>query len=238
MNGKDSIVKKLRLVGLHAEYDQKGFTLLELLVSFALIGIIAAIIAGALKSGLDAVDKGDRKIESLERLRSSAHIISAQVQSQLPLTFLDDDGKRKFYFSGNRETLDFPTTYSIWKGLRGYVQVQYTIHTDENDMRYVTASERMIGSDHTIDTPLFTELDDAHFEYFFRDPLNKEDTDWVQEWEDRDTIPEKIKVQVSYNVKAISLLIPIRISGSSGRKSLFGGSVSGTRKAFQPFLIK
>jgi prepilin-type N-terminal cleavage/methylation domain-containing protein len=65
VNGKDSIVKKLMLGGPHADYDQKGFTLLELLVSFALIGIIAAIIAGALKSGLDAVDKGDRKIESL-----------------------------------------------------------------------------------------------------------------------------------------------------------------------------
>lgn len=222
----------------HYAYDEKGFTLLELLVSFALIGIIAAIIAGALKSGLDAVDKGDRKIESLERLRSSAHIISSQLQSQLPLTFLDDDGKRKFYFSGNRETLDFPTTYSIWKGLRGYVHVQYTINTDENDRRYVTASERMIGSDHTIDTLLFTELDDAYFEYFFRDPLNEEDTDWVQEWEDQDTIPEKIKVQVTYNSKAISLLIPIRMSGSTGRKSLFGGSVSRTRKAFEPFLIK
>ena len=238
MNGKDSIVKKLRLVCPHAEYDQKGFTLLEMLVSFALIGIIAAIIAGALKSGLDAVDKGDRKIESLERLRSSAHIISAQLQSQLPLTFLDDDGKRKFYFSGNRETLDFPTTYSIWKGLRGYVQVQYTINTDENDRRYVTASERMIGSDHTIDTLLFTELDDAHFEYFFRDPLNKEHTDWVQEWEDQDTIPEKIKVQVTYHGKPLSLLIPIRTSGSKGRKSLFGGNQGQTRKEFKPFMIK
>jgi prepilin-type N-terminal cleavage/methylation domain-containing protein len=238
VNGKDSIVKKLRLVDPHTEYDQKGFTLLELLVSFALIGIIAAIIAGALKSGLDAVDKGDRKIESLERLRSSAHIISAQVQSQLPLTFLDDDGKKKFYFSGNRETLGFPTTYSIWKGLKGYVHVQYTIHTDENDKRYMTASERIIGTDHTVDTILFTELDDAYFEYFFRDPLNEEDTDWVQEWEDRDTIPEKIKMQVTYNGKVIPLFIPIRISGSSGRKSLFGGNPSRAGMEFGPFLIK
>lgn len=237
MNRKDSKVVKLPLFGQLDEYDQKGFTLLELLVSFALIGIIAAIIAGSLKSGLDAVDRGDRKIESLERLRSSVHIISAQLQSQLPLTFLDDDGKRKFYFSGYRETLDFPTTYSIWKGLKGYVHVQYSIDTDENDRRYVTASERMIGSDHTIDTVLFTELDDAYFEYFFRDPLNKDDTDWIQEWEDQDRIPEKIKMQLTYHGNTISLSIPIRISGSAG-KSLLGGNLGRAGMDFGPLLIK
>lgn len=238
MNDKEGTIINRPLVHRQPGNNQKGFTLLEVLVSFALIGIIAAIIAGALKSGLDAAERGDRKIESLERLRSSVHIVSAQIQSQLPLTFLDDDGKRKFHFSGNRETLDFPTTYSIWKGLRGYVHVQYTIGTDENGKRYMTASERIISSDHTMDTVLLTDMDDAYFEYFFRDPLNEEEAEWVKDWEDRDTIPEKIKMQITYKGKAVSLLIPIRISGSTSRKSLFGGNLERTRKAFEPFLIK
>src|SRR5512136_1554467 len=67
--------------------SRRGFTLLELMISITLIGIIAVIIAGAMRLGYRSVDAGERKIESLERMRVSLTLIDSQIQSEIPLTF-------------------------------------------------------------------------------------------------------------------------------------------------------
>src|SRR3989337_1653647 len=57
-----------------------GFTLLDLIISITIIGIMVLIIAGATRLGFRSVDAGEKKIESLERMRSSLSLISSQIQ--------------------------------------------------------------------------------------------------------------------------------------------------------------
>ena len=64
--------------------SSRGFTLLELLISLVMIGVIALIIAGAIRLGVRSVSKAEEKIDFLERTRASFHIIDSQIQSQVP----------------------------------------------------------------------------------------------------------------------------------------------------------
>lgn len=191
---------------------ESGFTLIELLVSLALIGVIAVMITGAMKVSLDAVERGEQKIDEIERLRSSMHIVSSQLQSQLPLT-QDVDGERTFYFQGDSQSMQFPTGYSIWTGQRGYVLVSYTIESEEDETRLLTVSERIIGTETSSETALMKALDAASFEYFYP-ATTEEEGSWGEEWTDTLSIPEKIRIHMIYDDRDLSMVIPTRSKGA------------------------
>jgi general secretion pathway protein J len=63
----------------------EGLTLLELIISITIIGIIILIITGAMQLSFRSVESGEKKIEALERMRSSLAVIDSQIQSEIPL---------------------------------------------------------------------------------------------------------------------------------------------------------
>lgn len=189
-----------------------GFTLLELMVSFAIVGFVLVIVASALRLGINTVDKGERRINFIERFRTSMNIINSQIQSQLPLTF-EEDGERKYYFQGDRESIQFSTNYSIWDGQKGYVLVKYEVESDGDGKQTLSASENVIGMDNIRETMLFNDLDTVYFEYFYKGPTDEEGS-WVEEWVDNLNLPEKVKVHLVRDGTDLSMIIPIRTAGT------------------------
>lgn len=192
---------------------EEGFTLLELMVSFLIIGIVILIIAGAMRLGLNIVDKGEAKIGSLERTRTSLRIINSQIQSQFPLAF-EEDGEKKFYFKGDSRSMQLATNYSIWGGRRGYALVSYKVETNESGREMLSASENIVGMDNIKETTLFNSLDKIYFEYSFKDPT-EEEGEWIDEWTDNFNIPEKIRLHLEAEGKDFSVIIPVRATGAS-----------------------
>jgi len=191
---------------------QDGFTLLELIVSIAIIGIILLIITGAMQLGFRSVESGERKIEAHERMRSSLAIINSQIQSEIPLTF-DDEGERKYYFSGESGFMRFASNYSMLAMGHGYVITTYTVETDENGKQILNATENTVGLDNAQSARLFEAFDMIYFEYFYRDPTIEEG-EWVEEWTDEFTIPEKVKIHLVKDSRDFSMIIPVRSRGS------------------------
>jgi prepilin-type N-terminal cleavage/methylation domain-containing protein len=66
-----------------------GFTLLELMISISMLVIIIVIIGGAMSLAFRSISAGEKKIEALERLRTSLSVINAQIQSGTPLMYSD-----------------------------------------------------------------------------------------------------------------------------------------------------
>jgi prepilin-type N-terminal cleavage/methylation domain-containing protein len=188
-----------------------GFTLLELMISFAIIGIIIVIIIGAMRLGLRSVDSGEKRIEAIERFRTSLNIIDSQIQSEIPLTYVED-ANTKYYFKGEREFLQFSTNYSIWGGEKGYVIVTYTVETGENGKQILYASENLVGLEAKRDTKLFDNFEKIYFEYFFRDPTEEEGK-WVEQWTDDVSIPEKVRIHLVKGTRDLSMIIPMRTRG-------------------------
>lgn len=195
-------------------HSNKGFTLLELLISITLIGIIVVILAGAMRLGSRSIASGEKKIEQLDRLRATINFLDSQIQSLLPITH-EVEGEFKNYFVGEREFLQFATNYSVWGGEKGYVIATYTVKTNEEGKQDLYISESIIGIDFLRETKLIGNFDRIYFEYYYVEPLvevEKEQGVWVDHWEDESSIPEKILCHFIKDNEDSPILIPVRVT--------------------------
>jgi general secretion pathway protein J len=191
-----------------------GFTLLELIISVTLVAIIVLVVAGAASLGYRSFSSGEKKLNVIERLRSSLTIIDAQVQSGVPLT-LEDGGVKQYYFVGEQDTLKFSTNYSIWGGLRGYVIVHYRVEADERGKKILYAAEYKVGMENQREIKLLEDFDDITFEYFKQD-ATEEVGEWVGKWIDEEMMPSRIRLNLVKRNNTLTYIMPVRVGGPIG----------------------
>lgn len=194
------------MAGTHCRSD-RGFTLLELLISFSIIALIVLIIAGAMRLAYHSVESGEKRAEFLERFRGSISLINAQVQSQAPLTYTDD-AEKKLYFTGERELLTLATNYSIWGREKGYAVVTYRVVADDSGRKSITATEQTIGIEGLRETKLLSGFDEIYFEYFYKDPTDEKGS-WTDHWTEKTAVPEKMFLHLVLDKKDFSMIIPM-----------------------------
>jgi prepilin-type N-terminal cleavage/methylation domain-containing protein len=169
-----------------------GFTLLELLISMALLLLIVVILGGAFRLGFRSLDAGEKRIEALDRFRTSVGIITAQLQSAVPLTY-EEEGTKKSYFKGNAETLRFASGYSIWGENQRTVIVSYRLESGDDGRWSLYAVERGIGIEEIQEVKLLDNVKHFSFSYFGRN-VAEEEGQWKTEWTDDTTAPEKVQI--------------------------------------------
>ncbi|RJQ13293.1 MAG: prepilin-type N-terminal cleavage/methylation domain-containing protein [Nitrospiraceae bacterium] len=186
----------------------KGFTLLELMISITILGVIVLIVSSAMKVSFRSVSAGEKKMESLERVRASLKIVDSQIQSSIPLTYLTGSDL-KYYFSGHKRSLRLSTNYSLWNENRGYVVVAYRIVSDDHGKKSLYASENIVGVKGEKEVKLLDGLDEIYFEYFYTDPTKTEGA-WIEEWKFFN-FPEKIRLNIVDGTKRFTLVMPLRV---------------------------
>lgn len=149
-------------------------------------------------------------MESLERMRASLEIIDSQIQSGIPL--IRPEGKTLYYFKGTNDSLQLSSTFSIWGTQKGSVIASYRVMPDEHGRKSLYVSENIIGIKEKRNAKLLEEFGEIYFEYFYKDPLKKEEM-WVAEWTDDSLIPKKVRLNLNDGTKRFSMIIPIRARG-------------------------
>lgn len=191
-------------------FPDGGFTLLELLISMTMLVVIIAITMGAMRLGSRSVASGEKRMDAQERFRTVLALMDAQIQSQVPLTY-EEDGKKRYYFSGDGKTLRFLTNHSIWGGQRGCVIVDYAVKADNTGKEVLYAGERVLGIEGRRDTRLI-DAAGISFEYFHKDPA-EEQGKWLDMLSGESFIPEKVKVHILQGTKKLVLVFPVRVGG-------------------------
>lgn len=188
--------------------SRRGFTLLELLISITLLAVIAGIVSGAMRLGWRSLEKGEQRIESLERFKSSISILVAQIESGIPLSFTEE-GSTKTYFDGDRDRLSLSTNYSIWGGQAGYVVVSYRVEQDQYGKQTLYATENTIGIEKEAEAKLFDGFDEIYFEYYYKGPTDEEGQ-WTEVWTDETTVPERIRINLARGKQTLVLTMPMK----------------------------
>ncbi len=66
---------------LREDFPRTGFTLIELIVSMTILGLIVSVLYGSLSVGLRSVDSSRRKGDTFQRIRISRELISRELTS-------------------------------------------------------------------------------------------------------------------------------------------------------------
>ncbi len=194
---------------------EKGFTLLELLISLTLILLVSVVGLGALRLGYRSVESGDMRINAQERFRASLDAVESQLQSGMPIGWKDrEEDIEKVYFKGSQDAMQFSSNLSIWDGRRGYLTVDYRVEPGPDGKKRLIASENTVGMANRRETLLFDAMDDIRFEFFGASVT--EAGPWTSQWTDTLTIPEKIRVYLVWRGRDFSTLIPVRVRQGQG----------------------
>lgn len=186
--------------------NSRGFTLLELLISITMLALITGILGWTLSMAHRTLDKGERKIHYLERMKVSFSLVESQLQSLSPYQYNDDEGQKKLFFSGGKNKLMFSSNYSLWRGAGGNTFVTYDVHTNEKGKQFFKITEQIIGLEAKNEAVLFDDCTSINFEYFLKNAF--EEGKWVEEWpSDEKGMPDKIKINIAYGTKKIALMI-------------------------------
>jgi prepilin-type N-terminal cleavage/methylation domain-containing protein len=109
----------MNLITNRISKNQSGFTLLELILSLAIVGIIISLGLGGIRLGISARDVGEKKVDTYQRLRIITEQLTQKLQSAYPVFVIQKDGssiaqsfsssKRIMAFEGESNSLRFVT---------------------------------------------------------------------------------------------------------------------------------
>jgi len=188
-----------------------GFTLLELMISIVLVAMIVIILAASMRAGYRSLERGEKKAESMERLRVSMRLIDSQLQSCLPLTVKEEENLKKSVFIGASDSMTFASNRSLFSGRKGYVIATYRIERDEKGELVLYLKEKTIGTENSREAKLLDGLDSIRFEYLQDSKIKGlGGGGWSDQLADTTDLPQKVKLDLEQGARKLSVTIPLR----------------------------
>ncbi|RMG04006.1 MAG: prepilin-type N-terminal cleavage/methylation domain-containing protein [Nitrospirae bacterium] len=199
------------------KFKDTGFTLLELLISITLLGLIVLAIGGSIRLGITSVEKGERQIEKSERLRSVYMLLDRQISSMVKALH-DLDGEKVVWFEGDTDTCSFLTERSLWGRKSALVLVRYSFSTDEEGKKALIETESIPWAEEGLkEYTLLSDIEKGEFRYL--DTNTDGEKEWVEEWEAKDHFPEAVWIGIDDGRDNLQLLFPVMTLGRTERKT-------------------
>ena len=107
--------------------SRAGVTLIEVLIAVSLLSVLSVGILMALRVGMNALDKADRKLMDNRRAVGAMRILEQQLAGFIPVIAVggptDAAGFRVPFFEGRARSMRFVSTYSLGEAERGLPQI-------------------------------------------------------------------------------------------------------------------
>jgi general secretion pathway protein J len=202
----------------------EGFTLIEVVVTLTILGLILLIIFGAFRLGLSAWERGESTKEAYQRLRIISQLISEQVKSAVPYKIKSQKAEGDYLaFEGKVNSLKFVSALPMKaKGPGGFVYAIYQFMEGGNEGgRLVVYEQRALNRDLFAEdpkedsgAPLLEGISNIRFEYCREeDSLNNRQEEWVEEWNTREEneLPRAVRITITQKDPKEKKEIPITI---------------------------
>ena len=193
-------------------HPEKGFTLLELLISIAILSLVLVMIYGTLSMGSRAWEKGEEDIEKTQRMRVVMNLLSREIKSTFPykVTPSELDTHKEFYaFEGKKDSVSFVSTVPLKGGRRGLSWLSFWVEGEEG---LVVVERDALRSDifkerNSIDKDEIEVLDSnitsMKLEYYELKSGKEEgegEGEWKEHWdaEKEGTLPHAVKIELTF----------------------------------------
>ncbi|MFZ2198005.1 MAG: prepilin-type N-terminal cleavage/methylation domain-containing protein [Thermodesulfovibrionales bacterium] len=194
--------------------QNRGFTLIELVISLALSAVVVIILLAAMRLAYKSQAKGAEKVEMAQKIRLLEDRITWLLRGAYPYYVKKTDEERIF-FKGESDQIGFVTTSvdSYGKGpedLAGLKWVSFFVDREGLQMREkVFFLEDVFEDDDGKVYLLDPEVKTLELEYYDI-PEDEKQGDWVAEWdpEDKTYLPEAVKFTITLEQKGKPLVLP------------------------------
>ena len=204
--------------GLHTSSSDAlpttGFTLLEVIVTLAILGLILLVISEAFRLGLSAWERGESTREEYQKVRAISQLVCQQIKSSIPYKIKTQKAEGDYLaFEGKPHSVKFVSALPIKaRQPQGFVYVIYEFQEGGNEGgRLVYYEQRVLNKDFFEEKPdeelgvsLYEGISNVRFEYFRREDPDKNWTEgWVDEWNAKDEkeLPQALKMTITLENK-------------------------------------
>jgi general secretion pathway protein J len=228
--------------------DERGFTLLELMISLTLLGVMLTMVYSVFATALASVPRGEDVAAESARMRAATSLLSRQVRSIIPYPVEGEDESTPCYFAGNSNYFDFYTAAPQHNGGEGLARVIYWSDGATLSMaEHLVLAPEVTTDDQSAPAPppastvqLLTGLSGVRFQYL---RVDGSDTEWRDSWDsfEEQTLPGAVRVMLdgigvgnSYWIQEIPVMLVSYGLGSYdcesgyGNKDVDGGGSANT----------
>ena len=186
---------------------QRGFTLLELLISLTLLGLILVLLFGGLRLSIRSWDSVQKKVDNLNSVRSVEGFLRREMEQIYPYRWKAAPARR-FAFVGERHKVNFVGPMPSRIGIGGLYAIALELEQTGSGRRltwkYVPVDPQMqdfSSLDPAKEIVLAgTELiavDDIWLSYFGRETESAAPR-WLDRWDSTVTMPQLIRIKVRF----------------------------------------
>jgi len=206
--------------------NNRGFTLLELLIAITLSILILVVLGAAMRLGYKSQAKGTERSEVTQKVRILEDRIAWLIRGAYPL-YLNKTDEKKIFFDGKSDRVGFVTSSIDSHGtgpedLAGLKWV--SIFTDSDGLKI---REKVFFLEDVFDDSkgkvylLDPEVRKIQFE-FFEIKEDEKQGDWISEWDpgDKETIPSAVKVTMTLERNGQKIVIPEMIVRLSAQRKI------------------
>jgi len=192
-------------------FAPRGFTLIEVMVAFTVLGFILIIIFGVFRLGLSAWEKGESIKEEYQKVRIISQLISRQIKSIVPYKIKTQKAEGDYLaFEGKAHSLKFVSALPLKaRQPEGFVYAVYEFKEGGREGgRFVLYEERALNRDFMEENPkeelgvsLLEEISDLRFEYYQEeDPEKEQASGWLTEWnaKEKRELPIALRMTLIY----------------------------------------
>ena len=170
-----------------------GFTLLEVMISLAVLGLIVLMVFGVFRMGISAWERGDAIKDEYQKMRVASQLISRQIKSAVPYKIKSSKAEGDHLaFEGSAHSLKFVSALP-WRANQagGFVYVVYEFKEGGREGgKLILYEQRVLNKDFMAEEPkeesgvsLFEEISNVHFEYYRQEkPDQNKSAEWLDAW--------------------------------------------------------
>lgn len=167
---------------------ENGSTLIELLISLSILGVILLIILGGFRIGIRAWETGDRDVDQAQRLQMVVSILKRQLSSASGQTIAVED-EAPFMFRGDAASMTFVSAVSVVPGNEaGNARVEYRVAPEDEadgyaleimEQPFLGKGKKTDGDKEVQAHLLLSGAEEIRFEYL---RITPEEALWQTEW--------------------------------------------------------
>lgn len=124
------------MIAMTKRKRQSGFTLLELVVAMALMGLVLVMLYSGLRMGLNSTDGGERRAEVAQRQRSVEEFLRRQLVQSMTVYRINDRQEKAVAFFGRSNDIEFVAPMLTQLGQGGLYWLRISVANGQLIVRF------------------------------------------------------------------------------------------------------